>query len=265
MGNGKITAVLAASALVAVGTVFLMTFTAERHTTDHDVVPNTETSTFSDTKPTVTAAPKAKSTTAAATAVGTTSTVTTSTATAEETTVGVLYIDLNTADTEQLRQLEGIGDVLAERIAEYRENVGKFNNIEEIMLVDGIGEKIFGDIRDNIYVTDPIYPEPPTESDTASEEATEPVTEAEATTAIPETEPSTEHVPTLDEIAPIDLNKATADELMLLPYVDEEIAQKILALREGIGGFKHPYELLYIEELEQKQVAEILNFVIVVQ
>ena len=62
-------------------------------------------------------------------------------------------IDLNTADAEQLKQLPGIGDVLAERIITYREECGGFSSIEEIMNVKGIASGKFAEIKDKIYVT----------------------------------------------------------------------------------------------------------------
>ncbi len=94
--------------------------------------------------------------------------------------------------------------------------------------------------------------------------AAPPETSAPETTE-PETEFVTEHVPTLEEVAPININTATAEELMLLPHVDEATAEHIIRLREEIGGYSHVYELLYIDELEQKEVAEIVNFVTVGQ
>ena len=93
---------------------------------------------------------------------------------------------------------------------------------------------------------------------TASVTTAAPVTE-------PETEPKTEPALTLEDIAPIDLNTAGKDELMLLPHVDEHIAEEIIELREKIGGYSHVYELLYIDDLAQNEVADILDFVIVVQ
>ena len=50
---------------------------------------------------------------------------------------------------------------------------------------------------------------------------------------------------------------------MLLPYITEEYAVKIVELRELIGGFSHPYEIYYIEVLEQQQVNEIIQYVTV--
>lgn len=59
-------------------------------------------------------------------------------------------IDINTADTETLEKLDGIGEALAERIRDYRETHGGFGVIEEIMNVPGISESKFEDIRDDI-------------------------------------------------------------------------------------------------------------------
>lgn len=61
-------------------------------------------------------------------------------------------IDLNHAGKEELEKLPGIGPVLAERILEYRGEYGDFQEIEEVMEVSGIGEKIFGKIQDFIFV-----------------------------------------------------------------------------------------------------------------
>lgn len=101
---------------------------------------------------------------------------------------------------------------------------------------------------------------------------TEAVTTATAETAVlttteaePPNEPETEHVLTLEEAAPININTADIGTLMLLPHVDEEIAWRIIELREAIGGYSHVYELLYIDELEQKEVSEIVDFVTVGQ
>lgn len=179
-----------------------------------------------------------------------------------------LWINLNTADAEELMKLNGIGEVTAAKIIEYRETYGGFRNIEEIMNVDGIGEKKFEAIFDCIYVEDPIYEDEfSVEEVIPEEEPTDlPYEEETAAASVSAVETdTTEHKPTLEEIAPININTADAEELMLLPYVTEEIAERIIELREGIGGYSHPYELLYIEELEQKQVAEIIEFVTVGQ
>ena len=59
-------------------------------------------------------------------------------------------INLNTASAEQLESLPGIGPVTAKRIVDYRAKVGEFKRIEEIINIQGIGDKKFERIKDRL-------------------------------------------------------------------------------------------------------------------
>lgn len=61
-------------------------------------------------------------------------------------------ININRANIMELKELPGIGDVLAGRIIEYRNEKGGFKSIEEIKSVSGIGDKRFGDIKDKVTI-----------------------------------------------------------------------------------------------------------------
>ena len=61
-------------------------------------------------------------------------------------------VNLNTATKAQLMELPGIGESKAEDIIHYRETVGGFRTIEEIMQVPGIKEAGFRKIKDRIAV-----------------------------------------------------------------------------------------------------------------
>ena len=59
-------------------------------------------------------------------------------------------VNINTASMEELCTLPGIGEGKARHIISYRENTGRFEQIEDIMKVEGIKEGLFGKIRDLI-------------------------------------------------------------------------------------------------------------------
>ena len=61
-------------------------------------------------------------------------------------------ININTATQIELENLPGIGAATAMKIIEYRKQNKKFNNIEEIKQVKGIGESKYSKIKDMICV-----------------------------------------------------------------------------------------------------------------
>ncbi|NFT92352.1 competence protein ComEA [Clostridium botulinum] len=61
-------------------------------------------------------------------------------------------ININCAQLEELKNLNGIGEAKAKRIIEYRENIGAFNSVEDIKNIDGIGEKSFEKLKEQIEI-----------------------------------------------------------------------------------------------------------------
>ena len=61
-------------------------------------------------------------------------------------------ININSASLEELKTLPGIGDTKAKSIIDYRESNGKFNSIEDIQNVKGIGSSLYEKIKNNITV-----------------------------------------------------------------------------------------------------------------
>lgn len=61
-------------------------------------------------------------------------------------------IDLNTATVQELAALPGIGKKKAQSIIDYRAENGKFESVDEIRRIDGIGKKLFSKISDRIVV-----------------------------------------------------------------------------------------------------------------
>ena len=61
-------------------------------------------------------------------------------------------ININTADSETLQELTGVGPSTAEKIINYREEYGSFTTIEDLKNVSGIGDKTFNKFKNKITV-----------------------------------------------------------------------------------------------------------------
>lgn len=63
-------------------------------------------------------------------------------------------VNINDADEEELDSLDGIGEVMSSSIVQHREENGRFETLEDIMDVKGIGNSIFSKIKNNICLSD---------------------------------------------------------------------------------------------------------------
>lgn len=61
-------------------------------------------------------------------------------------------ININKASLEELQSLPGVGPSLAQKIITYRTENGKFNSIDDLKNVSGIGDKKFEGLKDNISI-----------------------------------------------------------------------------------------------------------------
>ena len=50
-------------------------------------------------------------------------------------------VNINTADAAHLSLLPGVGEVIAQRIIDYRSEHGNYSSLEDLLFVEGIGEK----------------------------------------------------------------------------------------------------------------------------
>ena len=68
---------------------------------------------------------------------------------------GADKVNINTAGEAELQTLPRIGPRIARRIVDFRKKNGPFQKIEGLMKVQGIGEKVFMNIKDRITVGPP--------------------------------------------------------------------------------------------------------------
>lgn len=63
-----------------------------------------------------------------------------------------ITVDINTDNIFLLCQLPGIGEGKASAIIEYRKENGDFCHIEELLNVPGIGQSIYNEIKNLVYI-----------------------------------------------------------------------------------------------------------------
>lgn len=161
-------------------------------------------------------------------------------------------LDLNAATAEELDLLDGIGPVLAQRIADYRNSGNIFTRIEDIQNVSGIGPGIFQQIKDFIYV------KPGLESSSVPEQTSSPAASAYETSSVTTYKPAQKPSETTAEkgteasasslsvVFPIEINSATAEEWMALPGIGETLAGRIIQYREEVSAFYSVDELMEV-------------------
>ena len=124
----------------------------------------------------------------------------------------VARTDLNSADVSQLEQVPGIGPKTARAIADHRDAHGPFGSVENVLDVRGVGPATYEKVRDHLRAgSAPSSPAPPLP---------------------PAARPSTGSVRKLQPgDPPINVNTATADDLLRLPGVGPVTAQAIVSAR----------------------------------
>jgi len=63
-----------------------------------------------------------------------------------------VQLNINVASADQLEKLPGVGKVIAERIVRHRAEYGPFRRVEHLMMVRGISDTKFHEIRPMIMV-----------------------------------------------------------------------------------------------------------------
>ena len=159
-------------------------------------------------------------------------------------------IDLNTASTEQLETLPGIGPVLAERIVDYRDFHGPFEHAEQLMDVPGIGVKRFAQVASQVGVTG----RPTVERVRA---ASPPRAQSEGSLAASSSTLPGPFAKKEQRKDRINLNTATRAQLESLPGIGPVLAERIERYRLEHGGFQSREQLKAVSGIGEKRYAQI--------
>lgn len=61
-------------------------------------------------------------------------------------------LDVNTATTEQLKFIPRVGDVMAQRIVQYREALGGYTDLEQLREIKGVGDSTYELLWSYLYI-----------------------------------------------------------------------------------------------------------------
>jgi len=61
-------------------------------------------------------------------------------------------VELNSADTTELKRLRGIGSVLSARIVKYRNKLGGFSSVEDLKNVYGLSDETYQSILPHVWI-----------------------------------------------------------------------------------------------------------------
>lgn len=154
-------------------------------------------------------------------------------------------VDLNTARRAELMQLPGVGAALAQRVDDYRSLHGGFQAVDDLRNVRGVGPTTLERLRPFVQASKPpsgIIPGTRTRT-------------ADAPRA-----PSGKKTDGLQ--GPVDVNRASLDELQLLPGIGPKMSQRIVDQREK-SPFKSVEDLRRVSGIGPKILERLRPHVVV--
>lgn len=133
-------------------------------------------------------------------------------------------IDPNRATAPELERLPRVGPSLAARIVEYRQANGSFRTTGDLDVVPGVGPALLEGITPHVT----LIPGPATAARASAGSPSGAATESSAKSGVGEAAPD----------RPLDLNRATAEELQQLPGIGPALARRIVDWRAENGRFR---------------------------
>ncbi|EGC02265.1 ComEA family DNA-binding protein [Ruminococcus albus] len=183
----------------------------------------------------------------------------------EEEVIIYFPIDINLVTFEELTAIDGVGESTASAILGLREKLGIISNMEQLLEVSGIGESRLEMLKGYLYVSEedyiPIVSEEP--QTTAVTEAPQTVTEVMTSADVTVTSEQPVTLPTEPMRQQVNINTADKQELIEKLLISEELADKILEMREVLGGKYESYlQLIYIKDISNEFLTELKPYII---
>ena len=165
-----------------------------------------------------------------------------------------VVVNVNSASTEALQALNGIGPVLAGRIVDYRERYGPFRTVDDLQEVRGIGPRTVERLAPHVVFEGPVS------SQSAAGGVPDPAL-VEATSADPQAEEAPP--PPRTPAQPVDINAATASELQALSGIGPVLAGRIVDYRERYGPFRTVDDLQEVRGIGPRTLEDLAPYVTV--
>ncbi|BES97918.1 endonuclease exonuclease phosphatase family domain containing 1 [Nesidiocoris tenuis] len=149
----------------------------------------------------------------------------------------VNQLNVNTAAEEELMTLPGVTRLLARNIVEYRNLIGRFNKVEDLALVSGIGADRLDEIRPEICVT-----RRKVHSCTSSR--------TQSIDSLHSAEPSPN-----PDLRPVNVNSSSIFDLMSVRGISQELAAAIIDYRDRRGDFFTLEDLLKVKGMSHVRLS----------
>ncbi|MDO4944147.1 MAG: helix-hairpin-helix domain-containing protein [Ruminococcus sp.] len=179
-------------------------------------------------------------------------------------------VDINYVTREQLMEINGIGEVTADKIINYRSEIGVIYNMDLLTDISGIGESTLALLKEYLYVSESDYrdieeyteTQEPVQTEVTSIDTERIYTEkpSETTAAISSTTVQTTTAEPAMQC--VNVNEADAEEISEKLLIDIELAQSIVEVREKIQVYTNTLELLYAKGMTESKLAELWDYII---
>ncbi len=170
-------------------------------------------------------------------------------------------LDINKATKDELMQIDGVGEVTAKKILSHRKKIKYYSNLLQLKDINGIGDATYEKLRDYLYVSGDKFKDFEETSKTANNQITLKISKTK-TTKRKTSKASGKTTTEVKQMKVVNINTASKEELRECLLLDEEQVEKIIDLRNRIGGqFTSSLELMYtIGKSEYNRVKDYIIF-----